>query len=293
MGKLAALIAAKMARSRDERVVMLRDVRQTRQMVADMMADVRSPETLMAQGRDPLHALYIIGQNRMSVFAEALSTLPEFKKFARIVAKAEDMYIPGGPPMSPLTVSYFTMWAMCDVRVDKQGETMGSCLADLIRLQAFDPLMVAAFEAMQASRMGFYEHLGFREGRVVLQDILTGAECSCVVPAGHAGDKGELWYVRVLPPIDDRFGYSVVFTTPYVLLKQGRADWLAFFLRQDEAMGRAFKVMLPERRSEAFLKFGLSDYYWNEFIFQGYVNATANVIWLTGLPDVPDSLPHA
>jgi len=292
MGKLAALIVAKMARSRDEKVVMLGDVRQTRQAVAEMMADLRSPETLIAQGRDPLHALYIIGQNQMSVFAEALSALPEFKRFTRIVAKAEDMYIPGGPSMSPLTASYFTLWAMCDVRV-KRDETMGSCLADLIRLQAFDPLLVATFEAMQASRMGFYEHLGFREGRPVLQDILTGVEYPCLVPAGHAGEKGELWYARVLPPIDDWLGYSIVFTTPYVLLKQSRAEWLEFFARQEEAMARAFNGMTPERQREAFLKFGLNDYYWNEFIFQGYVNATANVIWLTGLPDIPASLPHA
>ena len=35
---------------------------------------------------------------------------------------------PSGPPMSPLTVSDFTMWALFDVRFGSSRETMGSCI---------------------------------------------------------------------------------------------------------------------------------------------------------------------
>jgi hypothetical protein len=48
-----------------------------------------------------------------------------------------------------------------------------------------------------------------------------------------------------------------------------------------------------------FLKFGKAahsrkpDESWNEFIFQAYHHHQAEAIFLTGLPDVIESLPHA
>jgi hypothetical protein len=42
-----------------------------------------------------------------------------------------------------------------------------------------------------------------------------------------------------------------------------------------------------------FIKYGLNKFYWPEYIFQAYVNHKSNVIWLTGFPDKPESLPHA
>src|ERR1700726_585740 len=55
---------------------------------------------------DPLHTVYVAVQNVMSVFAERVSLLPEFEPYYRAALGAEDTYMPGGPPMSPLTGSY-------------------------------------------------------------------------------------------------------------------------------------------------------------------------------------------
>lgn len=43
---------------------------------------------------------------------------------------------------------------------------------------------------------------------------------------------------------------------------------------------------------ENLMKQGLSDNYWNETIFQAYVNHKPDVIYLQGLPDVSSSRPH-
>jgi len=43
---------------------------------------------------------------------------------------------------------------------------------------------------------------------------------------------------------------------------------------------------------ENMMKFGLSNNYWNETIFQAYVNHKSDVIYLKGLPDVSSSRPH-
>ena len=41
------------------------------------------------------------------------------------------------------------------------------------------------------------------------------------------------------------------------------------------------------------MKYGLHRNYWHEFILQAYFNYRYDVILLTGLPNVPESLPHA
>ncbi len=33
--------------------------------------------------------------------------------------------------------------------------------------------------------------------------------------------------------------------------------------------------------------------YWNDFVFEGYVNYRTEAIFLAGLPDVPESRPHS
>jgi len=43
---------------------------------------------------------------------------------------------------------------------------------------------------------------------------------------------------------------------------------------------------------ENLMKQGLSDNYWNETIFQAYVNHKPDVIYLKGLPDFISSRPH-
>jgi len=42
---------------------------------------------------------------------EQLTVLDEMARFVKIISKAEDEYMPSGPPMSPLTTSFFTCWA--------------------------------------------------------------------------------------------------------------------------------------------------------------------------------------
>ena len=57
---------------------------------------------------------------------------------------------------------------------------------------------------MGGSAMGIYQHLGWQDGLVGLvglRDILDDHVYRCIVPSGYRGAKGELWYVRLLPPL--------------------------------------------------------------------------------------------
>lgn len=44
---------------------------------------------------------------------------------------------------------------------------------------------------------------------------------------------------------------------------------------------------------ERLMKAGLSRHHWTEYVMLGYVNHRPDVIFLSGWPDVPESLPHS
>ena len=251
--------------------------------------NVRDVETLVKDGHDPLHAVYISVQNITSVFAECVSVLPELEPYYDVIASAEEEYMPSGPPMSPLTMSYFTTWAFFDFRFGGGLETIGTCLLDVSDRLGLNPGLVEAIRLFQDSRMGVYEHGGTQGGRVRLRELVTGRDFDALCTSGYGGKPGELWYVRLCPPLVDLVEYLVAITTPYVLTQSSKSDWTAYLNR---AMLQ-LKGVDEEHRLHDLLKFGLSVHDWNEFVFQAYHHHQHDAIFLAGLPDVKGSLPHA
>ena len=264
--------------------------RQMRAEAGPIARDVKSIQQLIEEeGHDPLHAAYVATQNITSLFAESVSEFDEFDDYCEIVGSAQDEYMPGGPPMSPLTSSYFTTWAFFDVRFGPDQETTGTCLLDSAELLEIDPYMAETLQKLQDSRMGIYEHCGWNGSRVYLRELVTGAEFECCVPAGYRGKQGELWYVRCCPPLGDLFDYHLAFTTPYVLTGANKSDWTAY-------LKKSILQIAADNESAAIdelLKYGQDPRSWSEYIFQGYHHHQHEAIFLAGLPDVKDSLPHA
>jgi len=261
-----------------------------RQAVADFAQvprDVKGVQALLRSGHDPLHAAYVAVQNFTAFFAESVSQFPEFDSYCRIVGLAQDEYLPAAPPMSPLTLSYFTAWALFDVRFGPDEETIGTCLLDVAGLLEMEHFLVEPIRQFQDSRMGIYEHRRAGE-RCHLRELVTEEEFTCQVASGFRGKAGELWYVRLCPPILDLGDYHVVFTTPYVLTRATRADWTAYLNKSLLGAGNSdAKKALHE-----FLKYGNEPNTWNEFIFQSYHHHQTNAIFLAGMPDVKGSRPH-
>ncbi len=250
--------------------------------------DVHRVEDLVRSGYDPLLAAYVAAQNFASSFAEAMSEFPELDPYCRIVGPAEREYLPAGPPMSPLTTSYFTTWAFFDVRFGRDKETIGTCLLDLAGPLGMDSFLTETIRRFQASRLGIYEHAGTDGTRVRLKELLTADEFTCHAASGYRGKAGELWYVRVCPPLLGQVDYHLAYGTPYVL-GATKADWTAYLHR---SLPGADAANTRDRLHE-LLKFGKGPNYWNEFVFQAYHHHLPNVIFLAGLPDVKGSRPHA
>lgn len=253
--------------------------------------DVKDIRQLIEEGCDPAHAAYVSAQHFTSFFAECISQFDELAPYSQLAGAAEDDYMPDGPPWSPLTRSYFTAWSFFDLRFGKDLETIGTCLLDVSEQLGLDAGMVHIIGLFQQSRMGIYEHVGIRESRVQLRELVTGDEFSCYVPSGYQGEKGELWYVRICPPpiTHDRANYHVAFTTPYVLGECTKADWIAYLKKSVLGMG------CPDLRDGlyALMKYGWELNFWNEYIFLSYHHYQSDVVFLAGLPDVKGSLPHA
>lgn len=299
MGYVAQKLKRRLASKGRRQAASLVSLRQLIQRIEDELGPDQGRRRF--QEYHPNHAVYLAAQNLVSYLAEELSVLPEMREYCEIVAQAEDEYHPSGPPLSPLTISYFTTWAFFDAAFGKDGETMGTCLLEIGSELEISPGYLRLIRLMQQSRMGLYEHCGVVEERVRLRELITEIPYTCLVPAGYLGQAGELWYARVLPSPFVGSDDSVVFTTPYCLLAPGKQDWLDFLDRSmrkvDLSDSRWATIKGDQGRGhpalEILMKHGLDRYYWPEFIFLAYFNYQRDAIFLTGLPDVPGSLPHA
>lgn len=198
--------------------------------------------------------------------------------------------MPCGPPMSPLTSSYFWMWALYDLRLGKSTDTLARCQIaanDVIMMNTFQ---LDACEKLAASRMGVYEHVGQAGGHIRLKELLTNEEVTCHCASGYAGRKGELWYVRLAPPLEPEIASNwIAMTTPYILIESSKPDWLTFLKRAMVDVDGANE----QTRLEHLLKFGPEPHYWNEFVFKAYHHHQPDAVFLAGIPDVSASLPHA
>jgi hypothetical protein len=96
--------------------------------------------------------------------------------------------------------------------------------------------------------------------------------------------------VRLLPPLVPELArYHIAFTTPYILTRTSREDWAVFLKR----------IMLPFRAEDQraglqrLLKDGPDANYWNEYVLKAYHHHQPDAIFLAGIPDLKDTLPHA
>jgi len=291
MRKIAAKVSKRIKQSKSNKIVNLSDFRQQKKVTEDLFNEVMTTEQAIEAGHDPLHAVYIHTQNLLSILTESLQDIPEpaLSRFFNTIEATQDTYIPGYPPMSPLTISHFNCWLSFDISVGINKESLTTIIIDLAKQLGLHKETTGVMQVMQDSRMGIYEFMGNKEGKILLRELTGDEVVSCVCPSGYQGKyKGELWFARVLPPVLGLFDYSVVFTTPYILIEPSINDWVKYLDRTISKKNSKTTV----NSLENLMKYGLSNNYWNEYIHQSYVNHTSSVIFLKGLPDISSTRPH-
>ncbi|WP_291322481.1 hypothetical protein [Desulfonatronospira sp.] len=295
---LASRVVNALQKNGQRKVVDIQEFRNAKMIAEELEQTVIKIEDM--EKLDPLHAVYVYAQNKMSVIMDQLSDLPALDKLTDLYEDAREQYMPGGPPMSPLTLSYFFCWGFFDLNVGNQRESLGFVATEVCKELKADEGQIRAFEAMNSSRMGLYVHEGFSGQGDLLREFVTGNRIKVKVPSGHKGQPGEIWLVRLLPPLFPEMGldYSVVFTTPYVI---GKLKGKTFSMVGDEQGWEEYfertldKVQAKDKLEayEKLMKYGLSRHYWNEYIFEAFFNYTKEAIMLTGFPDIPLSRPFS
>ncbi|MCG6867561.1 MAG: hypothetical protein LJE91_02185 [Gammaproteobacteria bacterium] len=284
---IADKLVKKMNRYARGKVVDLKAAMLGKKNAEDLQKTVATREKLA--DLHPAHAVYVYAQNQVSVMSEQLTALKEMGRFVKLLGKAEDEYMPSGPPMSPLTPSFFTCWAFFDACVGLAEETIGTTTMAVGSAFGMHDELVRVIGLMQDSRMGVFVHEGVDKDTIVLRELVTDRVCRAICPSGYRGRKGELWYVRVLPPPVPGLEEHVVFTTPYLLIRPSEHEWQAYFRRTLPNAPSVERIA----KYEHHMKFGPARDYWSEFVFEAYVNHRLDVIFLAGLPDVAESRPHS
>jgi hypothetical protein len=285
-GPLVKKLLRALAQYRSRKIIDLQAFAAGRKHATDQQASVISPQLLA--DLHPAHAIYAYAQNQASVLLEMITALPALARLTDLIVDASEEYMPSGPPTSPLTATYFFYWSCFDAGIGTARETAGDCIAALARCADAHPDFLRIINILRESRMGLYLCEGGDHQGVNLREFVTGEIASCIVPAGHRGQRGEIWLARVLPPPAPEFSQSVVITTPYVIINPGEREWREFLERTLPKTG----INDPRQAYGQLMKYGLGLRYWSEYIFEAYVNYETSLVYLCGLPDVAGSRPH-
>lgn len=286
MGRIGTKLSRKYNRYKFSKLINFRETKLAKARLERVAPQLE--EYLSRSKDDPNHKFYSAVQNQVSYFAEEASILKDFTAYYDAVVKGEDSYMPGYPPLSPLTNSYFIYWAFCDYQFGLDKETVTSIFHDIVAARHFDKTVLAALTNLSTSYMRFYKHLGIEGNFIVLQDIVTGDTFPSRSSSGSQGSKGQIWLTRLVPSLDGINDYHISLTTPYIIINYPEKEWLAFFERQ----GIHKDVAGYEQRYYEFMKHPQDYVYWHDYIMDGFFNYTSNYILLTGIPDIKGSKPH-
>lgn len=286
-GGIAHTIIRRLNEFKQSKVVDLGLFRQSRELALQR----RNDDSPGFEDLHPLQAVYTYVLNTVTDSATALGELPEFKKLVDRLAAAEEEYMPSGPPMSPITRSYFVNWSMFDVTIGLHDETFGSCVATVSKALGAHPSYGAFVEQLCRTRPGLYVHEG-RQGELVeLRELVTNQRHKTRITSGYHGRSGDLLFLRLLPSHFPQFDEALGLTTPYLIQWPSLPAWQAYLGRTLPKFGND-----RQRAYELLMKRGMAPLgprYWTEYLFEAYVNHEEAVILLEGLPDVAESRPHS
>jgi len=254
------------------------------------------PDEMIDDGTDPQFVLYSTLQVQLLMMATMLEQSGIVDEYQEILESALDTYMPGFPPMSPVTDSYFHSWALCDLEFGDDGDNIGRIAAGMMAEMEMPAEVKELCGKLLDSRMGIYETIDIDSDLIVVRELVTGRELLVDVPTGYFGEEGELRFVRLGPPAVHDAEYFTELTTPYILEDRSVADWSRYLksvMPDSVVSDDGSPSTQVEDRLAAVFKEDLGEMPWMEFVFQGYRGYEEDVIYLTGIPSEPASLPHS
>jgi hypothetical protein len=252
----------------------------------------------------------VVGAGRLLLGA------PPFERLSRLHDELEKLYAPSGPPRSPVYDSCFMQHVLGEIPQGLAGETPYTVLA---RLSSGDPAreaLQALADSLARSHGEVYRVTVASQDRAEVRPI-RGGEPFALQLVAPVLREGDLILAHAVP-----FGGSFYLPDRPYLLQASEGDWLAYFERvagarpaTEAATGKPSGARSPltskqlarrrkQQKEKAFaltpdqvvirhLRHGSSDRFWLDFILAAYAGERNGVVRLAGVPDRPETLPHA
>jgi hypothetical protein len=283
MGPVAQRVISELRHAPTSNVVDLQSLREARELHQEIDAEDDDLSRLPPDQATWMKAFKTLGAlSHFLLGAEALQPL------AKRIDEAEQYYMPGGLPMSPVLDSLFVSWWMLDLGTGPKRETLCSIIASAGSVLRVPPGLIKMTEVLGDSRLGVYRVTETGPNRVSLQDPSNQHTVDALLPE-DLKSRGSLWLTRLLPPLIEGSPDWVVWTTPYLLRDpSAERDWLAYFERiapdpadREELVANHFKS--PPTAT-----------YWLDYVFDAYAGVSSEGgIILSGIADQPHTLPHS
>jgi hypothetical protein len=216
-----------------------------------------------------------------------------------------DEYMPGYPPISPVTDSHFYCSTYMSYRFGVEHETAAEIIRKVFQEWDVDQRGIESLRRLCCSRSGIFETRAVSPGRTLVRELVTDREFFLYPSAGYPGRPGELRFSRVAIPAEVTGDTFFEVTTPYILTGVDAGEWTEYLqsdipdvaTRRDPLCGPdPERVVLPHSdiadRLAALFEDDCGVMLWNDFIMDGYSNYQKSAIFLTGIPNRPETLPH-
>ena len=172
-----------------------------------------------------------------------------------------------------------------DCRIGDTDETLGIAVKETVaELEKADVHSINFLDIGIHSRMGYFVHRGVNEdGSITLQELgFEGEPISVFTPWSddYQGTAGEIWFVRVLPPLPNLEGHVIV-TTPYILGAECLPECEKLLAKASMHKGKKGEAQLHE-----FLKYGPTPSYWLDYLIKvpSVIDDERGVIFLKHAP---------
>ena len=281
MLSISQKIKKELLKGRNSKIIDIEAIQEGASLAKEVLT-YSSKNKKISESIDPLNKLYFEITNYLGGIVEIFNGLNAFRKVANKMQKGRDDYMPSYPPMSPISKSYYVAWELYDMQLGIEKETLASIILDTLSLHkdVVNVELIKIIKYITQTKMGIFEVCEKNKKLILLKELISEEEFWAISSSGYEGAVGQLWYARRMPTIFGYYDYSVIVTTPYVLLND-KKDWIDFFNKHG----------VLKRNLYNFMKFGPKKNFWNEFIFYGYYNFIDQAIFLSGLPEHKKMLP--
>lgn len=256
---------------KDSKIFVLDDQRD----VFDLLPSPLEIETL--EGFHPLFADCALVMTLVMPLSYIALASEGFDKHRKTIDQAEDKYQPDNPS-SPVFESYFTMWSLFDLEVEKTGKVLADVVDPLKTLLKIHKDKMGLIERLKMSYPGVY--LCEATGSIcTLKEITSGKSIQAILEPGceEAIEKNDILLLRLLQNIEDEI--YVQLSSPYII-KSTENDWIDFFAKHDIHQGKSFDC----EAYRTFMKKGNTPDFWLNYIHNSCLSVNDMVVTLEGPP---------